>query len=129
MAYTDTPVFIASELSISPAEVNIGEEVNITVLVTNTGDLEGTYQVVLKINDVAIDTEDVTLAGHASQWVTFTTSKDVTGTYAVAVDGLSRTFEVTAPTKSTSWWVIGGIIAAVILAIAVPVSLRRRRRI
>jgi hypothetical protein len=129
LAYTGTAVFVPSELSIYPTEVNVDEEVTITVLVTNTGDLEGTYQLTLKINQETIDTEEVTLAGHASRWVSFTTTKDVAGTYAVAIDGLSGTFEVAAPQAPTSWWVIAAIIAAVVAAIAVPVALRRRRRI
>jgi len=120
--------FTTSALFITPAEIEAGKEAAISVLVTNTGDLEGTYQVTLKINDVAVDTKEITLAGHASQRVTFTTTKEVPGIYSVAVDGLSGTFEVTAPAKTTSWWVIGGIIAAVVVAIVVPVALRRRRR-
>ncbi len=122
--------FTASALTISPTEVDIGERVTISVLVANTGDLSGSYTVTLTINDVVVATEDVTLAGGASQEVTFTTVKDVVGTYAVNVDGLSGTFTVKAPPKPINWWLIGGIIAACIALVAV-ISLivtRRRRR-
>ena len=124
--------FAASELSITPTEVDIGQSVAISVLVANAGDLTGSYEVTLKIDDVAVATEDVTLAGGASQKVTFTTSKDVVGTYTVNVDGLSGTFTVKAapppPPPPTDWWLIGAIIAAcIIIGVVIwQVVIRRR---
>ena len=69
---------------------------------------------------MVVATKDVTLDGGASQMVTFTTSKDVAGTYKVKADGLSGTFTVKAPPvpvppKPINWWLIGGIIAGVIV--------------
>ena len=120
-----TADFTSSSLTISPLEVDIGETVTISVFVTNTGDLEGTYKVTLKIDNIVEATEDITVAGHASRGVTFTTTKDVAGTYSVTIDGLSGTFEVkVAPPKPINWWLIAAIIAA---AIAVPLAIRRRR--
>ncbi len=122
--------FTTSALTISPTEVGIGERVTISVLVANTGDLSGSYTVTLRIDDVVVATDDVTLAGGANQEVTFTTVKDVVGTYQVEVDGLSGTFMVKALPKPINWWLIGGIIAACIALVAV-ISLivtRRRRR-
>jgi len=103
--------FTTSTLDISPAEVNAGEDITISALVTNTGDLTGTYEVTLKINNVVVATESVTLAGGASEEVTFTTLKDVAGTYAVDLNGLPGTFVVKA---GLNWWLIGGIIAAIV---------------
>jgi len=94
LAYTRPAAFTASALTISPAEVEIGETVTISVLVTNTGDLSGSYTVTLKIDNVVIDSKAVTLDGGASQKVTFITSKDVTETYTVSIDGLPREFTV-----------------------------------
>ncbi len=81
LAYTRPAAFVASDLSISPAEVDIGETVTISVLVTNIGDLTGSYEVSLKVDNVVVATKEITLAGGASQKVTFTTTKDVAGTY------------------------------------------------
>jgi len=114
--------FTISALAISPAEVNIGEDVTISALVTNTGDLTGTYEVTLKIDDVVVDTESVTLAGGASEKVTFTTSKGVAATYNVNLNGLPGTFVVKA---GQNWWLIGGIIAAIVAAL-VYLFIRRR---
>jgi len=91
---TRPATFATGNLSISPAEVDIGETVTISLKVTNTGDLEGTRAVTLKINDVVLETREVTLDSGASQTVTFTTSRDAAGTYTVSVDGLAGTFSV-----------------------------------
>jgi hypothetical protein len=96
LAYTGAPAFGSSGLSITPAEVGIGEEVTISLLVANTGDLAGSYEVTLEIDNVVVATEVVTLAAGASEGVNFTTAKDVAGTYAVSVGGLSGTFVVKA---------------------------------
>ena len=123
--------FTISDLAITPAEVDIAETVTISVLITNTGDLEGTYEVTLKINDVAVATKDVTLAGHASQRVTFTTAKDVAGTYSVTVDGFTGSFTVKPPPPPprVNWAIWGSIIAvAVFLVIFLPIRYLRRRR-
>jgi len=97
---TRPAAFAASNLSISPSEVDIGEIITISARVTNTGDFSGTYEVTLEIDDVVVETTEVTLAGGARRTVTFTTSRDAVGTYAVSIDGLSGTFsvrEATAP--------------------------------
>ena len=136
-------VFSASDLSISPSEVNIGETVTISVLVANTGNAAGDYEVTLKINDVAEAEKDVTVAAGASEKVTFTRAKDEAGSYSVVVDELSGSFtvavapppEVAPPSEVAppevealiNWPLIGGIIAAVIVVGSVTFILVRRR--
>lgn len=139
--------FTTTDLTVTPDEVDIGANVTISVSVANTGDLAGSHRVTLKIDNVVVSTKYVALAGGARQKVTFTTSKDVDGTYTVNVDGLAGTFVVKAaplpllpPSPSPAppaplpplptpinWWLIGGIIAAVII-IGVVVSLVVIRR-
>ncbi|MFC2057088.1 beta strand repeat-containing protein [Chloroflexota bacterium] len=116
--------FTTSGLSISPSDVSVGERVTISSLITNTGELSGSYTLSLKINNVVVDTKDVTLEGGASQTVTFTAAQDVTGTYAVIVGTQSGTFNVTAPPEVVeevsaplAWWIwliIGLVIVAII---------------
>jgi hypothetical protein len=103
--------FTISALDISPAEAHAGKDIDISALVTNTGDVAGTYEATLKIDNTVVATQNVTLAGGASEEVVFTISKDVTGTYAVDLNGLLGTFVVKA---GLNWWLIGGIIAAVV---------------
>ncbi len=149
LVYTRPAVFTVSNLSITPAEVDVKESVTISILVANTGDIRDSYKVILKIDDVVIDSKDVTVAGKSSQKVTFTTSKDAAGSYTVNVDGLPGKFVVKAPpappappvtppappapvpapappvvpppappappAPPINWWLIGGIIAGVII--------------
>ena len=122
--------FTSSALNISPREVDIGETVTISVLVTNIGEEEGSYTVTLKINGVVEQTREVTLAGGASQTVTFTTTKDEAGIYSVDVDGLIGSFtvrEVVVPPPPINWPLIGGIIAAVVVVGLLIFFLVRRR--
>ncbi|MFC1940834.1 hypothetical protein ACFLWL_00245 [Chloroflexota bacterium] len=142
--------FTLSDLSISPAAVDIGGSVSIKVLVTNTGDLTDTYTATLKINNALEDDKYITLMGGGSSLpVTFTTTMDVAGTYTVSIDGLSGTFTVKAPVTPTpvtptpvtvtptpvtppvtpvNWWLIGGIFAAVvIIGVFITLVVRRQR--
>ena len=140
--------FTTSNLIISPSEVGVGEAVTISILITNAGDAADSYAVTLKINGVVEATKEVTLSAGTSQEVIFTTSRDVAGTYAVDVDGLSGSFIVKgkpalpppppvptppppAPTPPPSpvvnWPVIGGIIGGVAAGIVIFLVIRRRR--
>lgn len=91
--------FRLSNLTISPSEVYAGSQVTIKLAITNLGELSGTHEVALKIDDTVEDTQQVTLAGGASQNVTFVNSKYSAKTYAVGIDDQSGTFVVkTLPT-------------------------------
>ncbi|MFC1981733.1 CARDB domain-containing protein [Chloroflexota bacterium] len=88
--------FTVSSLSISPEEVLVSEQVTISILVKNIGDLTGSYTLSLKINDSLEATKEVSIGPGASEKVTFTTSKTEPGTYSVNVNGLSGSFMVMA---------------------------------
>jgi hypothetical protein len=156
IASTKPSAFETSHLTVLPREVEPDEKVTIGVKVTNTGDLSGSYEVTLKIDGVAVATEDVTLAGGTSGTVTFTTSKDTAGTYNVNVNGLSSTFTVAAPPAPPTpappapeppppappapaappvvppivinWWLTGGLIAGVIIISVATILIIRLRR-
>ena len=133
-------IFTPSSLSISPPEVYISEPVSISVLVVNTGEEAGSYTVTLKISEVVEATAEITLAGGASETVTFAVVKDKAGTYSVEVDGLTGSFTVKEappppptptpspiPPSKVNWAILGPIIGvAVFLAIFLPIRLRRR---
>ncbi|MFC1966545.1 Ig-like domain-containing protein [Chloroflexota bacterium] len=83
-------------LSVSPAEVDTGASVTISVTVANTGDAAGSYEVTLKINGAAVETKTVTLTGGSSEKVTFTTSQATAGTYSIDINGQPGTLTVKA---------------------------------
>jgi hypothetical protein len=122
--------FTIRDLTISPADVKVGSSITISVSVTNTGELTGNYTVTLKIDSVVIDTKEISLAAGASEKVTFTTQAKAAGTYTVNVNGLADVFTVkpSAPVSVINWWLIGGIIAGVVmLAVIIGLTVRRRQ--
>jgi len=142
LAYAHPAAFTITDLSISPAEVDINESVTISVLVTNSGDLAGNYEVILKIDGEVEATKEVAVKGGASEKITFTTAKDVAGSYSVAVNGLSGSFTVKEkpapppppapapappPAPGVNWPVIWSIIAGVVI-VALIVFLAARKK-
>jgi hypothetical protein len=119
-------MFSLSNLSVTPQEVKPKEAVTITVSVANTGGRQGSYTVVLKIDEVKEPEKTVTVAAGSSQSVSFTVTRDVAGTYAVVVDGLIGSFSVTPPVK-LNWPVVGGIIGGVVIIGLLIFFLVRRR--
>jgi len=118
-----------SNLLITPASVDPDEEVMVSVEVTNTGNIEGTYNAILMINDTTEQTEDVIVAPGATENATFMTSRTELGTYSVAIAELSGTFTVTPAAWVINWWMLGGIIGAglFIAGILVLLAFIRRR--
>ncbi len=57
------------------------------MFVANTGGTEGSYDVVLKINEVKEVEKSVTVAAGSSEIVTFLVTRADVGSYSVAVDG------------------------------------------
>ncbi len=118
--------FITSNLSITPVRMKPGDTATVSVIVTNTGDRQGTYKVILNVNSIAEDSRDVTLVGGESKSVTFNITKSQPGTYAISIDTLSASLvvqtQVTPTTtppeekpKPTSWPIIvGGIIGGML---------------
>ena len=131
--------FTPGSLVISLTEVDIGETVNVSLSVANTGGMAGSYKVTLKINGVVDATQYVTVGPGASETVTFTTSRDVAGSYPIDVNGLSGSFTVRekpapAPAPAppevkppVNRPLLGGIIAGVIVVGLLIFFLIRRR--
>jgi hypothetical protein len=89
--------FTTGALNITPAAVNPGESLNLSILVTNTGSLPGRYKVILKIDDISVQTREVTLDGGASETVSFTITPDTIGRHRVDINGLRGIYDVKPP--------------------------------
>jgi len=136
--------FVTSKLTVAPGKVSSGEDVTISVLVTNTGDLVGTHRVELEINGAVITFQDVSLEGGDSQTAFFITSRDRPGVYDVNIDDITDSFlveeeEVSVTGEDTelppvlvgttvNWGFIGGISAGVVALLVVLVILFVSRR-
>jgi peroxiredoxin len=75
--------FQTADLAINPAEVNPAVELTITAQVTNTNATEGTYAAGLMINDVTVETMEVTMAAGESKPLSFVGAMATPGTYKV----------------------------------------------
>jgi len=83
-----------SELKINPASINFGENVDISVFIENTGDLAGTYPLVLYVDDETMETRVVALDGGSSMTLKFSFSADALGEHTVNIGDLQGIFEV-----------------------------------
>jgi len=78
--------FTLTDLVIDPPEAYTGEAVQISVNVTNIGDLEGNFTVDFALNEVVKSSVNVTLAGNfTSEIVTYTAIEMDEGNYSVIV--------------------------------------------
>ena len=108
----------ASALSISPQQVQPGQDVTISINVANTGGATGSYNAVLYINSVVEDSQSVSVAAGTSKNVIFTVSKSQAGVYDVSLAGQSGQFEVVG---GGGWFGGGGLGTGGIIAIVVIV--------
>lgn len=86
--------FKTEALVVSPTEVAAGGSSTVTVGVTNIGEVEGDYEVILRVNDEVTDTKKVTIPAGVTETVSFTLFEDEWGTYNLSVNGLSGTLTV-----------------------------------
>ncbi len=95
--------FTLSDLTINPLETYVGEPVQISVNLTNIGDIEGNQTVSLTINSAIKDSMNVTLAGnYSSQIVEFTDIEMAEGNYSVNIGDLAGAFLIKpAPPESS----------------------------
>jgi len=86
-------VFVFTDLLVNPSETFAGQPIQISVNVTNIGDIGGHKTVELEINGVVKDSVDITLTGlNASKIVEFTVFEIDEGDYTVKIDDLVSSF-------------------------------------
>jgi len=95
IARTAAADFEVTELSLAPAEIHPDESTTVNAVITNNGDLSGSHEVTLLVNDSVTATEEINLAGHTSQEISFTLKPDKAGTYTINIFGITATLVVT----------------------------------
>jgi hypothetical protein len=78
-----------SDLTLTPAEAAPNAVVTVRVKVSNPGSASAAEDIVLKLDGETLATVKLTLAGGASQTLTFTLARPETGTYQIALNDLS----------------------------------------
>ena len=94
LAYTRPADFTVSNLSISPPEATTGEKISICVVVNNTGDLTGIFQLELKVNGEVYFIRSARLDGGDTVTESFLVYWDTPGIHTVDIAGLSGTFTI-----------------------------------
>lgn len=91
--------FTVSDLSVDPAVIHAGDQIAVSVRVTNAGAVIGSGSVTLTVNGEITASRTLTLGAGETQTVSFLLVKDIPGTYVVAVNGLTRTIVVLSPAE------------------------------
>ena len=126
--FSEEPFLVMVDMWISPVEANVGEMVTISANVSNFAPADW-YWIDLYIDGNKEETKVIDIEEDASQIVTFTTIKNIAGTYNATIRERSATFTVKGsaisvvpppvppPAKTVNWMLIGGIIAAVVIIV------------
>ena len=91
--------FAVSDLSVDPVVIYAGDQITISVLVSNASAVRGSDSVTLTVNGEMTASETLTLGAGETETVSFLLVKDIPGTYVVAVNGLTRTLVVLSPAE------------------------------
>jgi len=93
--------FSIISLVITPNEVNVGDDVNVTVRVENAGELDGEYQVICKVDGVVVEEKGVTLAGGTGGLVSFMLNFNEAGIKTIQVNELSGSLVVNSEEETS----------------------------
>jgi hypothetical protein len=94
--------FTLTDLTVNPLEAYAGDAVQISVNLTNIGDLEGNQTVNLEINNTVKATTNVTLAANSTEAMEFTDIETVEGNYTVKIGDLTAALIIKpAPPESS----------------------------
>jgi len=87
-------MFVVSELTVSPREVQPLGKVDVSVTVNNTGGSEGAYLLTLQVNGETEHSQDVVLHPGAGRTLRFLVARSQPGEYEVSAGELSSSFSV-----------------------------------
>ncbi len=111
------PPLSSEGLTVEPTEVESGGSVTISVTAVNDGADAITETVTLRVDGRLIEEKGVTVAGGATQTVSFTHVEEAVGAHSVSVEGLTATFTVTAVEEDGGGGAIIIILIVVIIAV------------
>jgi hypothetical protein len=86
--------FKVKSLDLAPSEVTAGQTSTATVIVENTGAIEGSYSVSLRVNGGSPETKDLVLTPGSTRSASFSIRPTVPGTYEITVERVSASLLV-----------------------------------
>jgi hypothetical protein len=102
-------------LQITPGETSYGEEVAVSVVAENNGDIALQDTLELKIDGVVVDSRQIEIEPHSSKTIVFTTSDIEPGSRAIDINGQQANF-IVKPLLSPqakaaiNWYLVGLLI-------------------
>jgi hypothetical protein len=120
--------FSASNLTISPDQVQANQQVNISINITNVGRKTGSYEAVLYVNEQVEDSQTVRLSPGSTQDLVFLVSRTTPGIYDVSLAEVRGRFTVVGGQASGGALDTNSMVAIVIImALVVAIVLVFRR--
>lgn len=86
-------------LNISPNPAKVGQETTASIDIENEGEEEGTYPISLILDDITIETMEITLAGGDARTVTFPIIEEEAGSYNVKIADQEAILQVVEPVR------------------------------
>jgi hypothetical protein len=115
--------FVLSDWDIAFSEAGDERQATIDFLLSNIGNLPGSYDVAMVVNDTVEDSKVIELEAGGSQTISFSTTKPGPGAFTVEVNGVSFFFTVPAPSEpieagsAIDWPLVGSIAGGVVLLV------------
>ena len=107
---TPVPPYL-SNLTVTPTEIEIGDNVTISLDIRNMGNQSFTYIVTMRIDELTL-LVDVELESYEAKTVSHTMTPDIIGEYPVWVQGLTGSFTVKAPPLKPAEFVFSNLVIA-----------------
>jgi hypothetical protein len=109
-------------MSSQPNNATAGQPIKIMANVVNRGDLPGSFEAVLKINNSVETTRQITVPAHEAVPLEFTVLKENPGNYTAELNGQHTYFSITADnknrgvdTRSIAWALLGILILSTVV--------------
>ncbi len=118
------PAFVISDLKISPGDAVPQQNVAVSAVLANIGNLQGIWPVSLKVNGKVIETQEITLEGNTSQKVSFNFSTDKIGTSLIQINDQFVCLSIQVPPVFTILYEI--LVGICTIALIVLLIMRKR---
>lgn len=86
--------FEVSSIEVTPSQVFVGEDATISVEIKNVGNAHGTYKATLLVNNIEVETKDVSLSEKEAKTITFIVTMDADGDYTIRIGEQTDTLVV-----------------------------------
>jgi hypothetical protein len=94
VAYTSPASFEITDFTVFPVEVYPYDDVTVSATIINTGDLTGSFEAILTVDNEVVRNQNKTLKGSSSETITFPIVADTVGEHRVNLGDKIATFVV-----------------------------------